>query len=282
MRVLVTGATGFLGANLVSKLQTQNLRVGCLLRSDSSSAYLNSLAKRNLNEPVTLKMTASYDNLDELVHQFSPTITVHIAAHPGGSRDTETIKKQVDSNILFPSLLLQHCLENDCKSLIYIGTSWQSIYGRGYKPFDFYSATKQSFENIVDDYVLEGFRAINLRMFDLFGPNDPRKKLMTLLENIALTGESLDMSPGEQKIDLVHVDDAVAAIQIAMKRLKNNAYGTHERFCVSGGRPQSLKDIVRNFEVKNRVALNIKWGARNYRDREVMMPTSEFPNILDL
>ena len=80
------------------------------------------------------------------------------------------------------------------------------------------------------------------------------------------------MSPGEQLIDLVHVDDVVAAFQQAADRLTACHVADHECYAVSSGCPISLRSLVDEVEKILCRSLPIVWGGRPYREREVMVP----------
>jgi nucleoside-diphosphate-sugar epimerase len=80
------------------------------------------------------------------------------------------------------------------------------------------------------------------------------------------------MSPGDQLIDIVHINDVVAAFLNALKRMQSKIDTKHEHFAVSSQKLISLKKLVSIYEEVHGVILNINWGGRAYRDREVMVP----------
>jgi nucleoside-diphosphate-sugar epimerase len=80
------------------------------------------------------------------------------------------------------------------------------------------------------------------------------------------------MSPGEQLIDLVYVDDVVDAFMLAAERLIQESVEGHECFAVSSGKPIPLKQLVDFYCHVTRRSLSIHWGGRAYRIREVMVP----------
>lgn len=82
------------------------------------------------------------------------------------------------------------------------------------------------------------------------------------------------MSPGEQLIDLVHIDDVISAYTIAAERLISKGVQLHEIYAVSSGELVSLKALVKIYEEAIHVKLPIQWGGRPYREREVMTPWS--------
>jgi len=93
-----------------------------------------------------------------------------------------------------------------------------------------------------------------------------------LLQRIAIAGEELAMSPGEQLLDLVYIDDIVAAFLLAAERLQAGQVVGHERYAVSSGHPLRLRDLVGLYAKVTGRSLPIEWGGRPYRPREVMVP----------
>ena len=114
------------------------------------------------------------------------------------------------------------------------------------------------------------FRVITLKLFDTYGPSDFRPKLVTLLNNAAMNNQPLSMSPGEQLIDLVHIDDVIHAYLIAANSLLANEVSSHERYVVSSGHPITLKKLIQLYMTATGRNIQINWGARPYRFREVM------------
>jgi nucleoside-diphosphate-sugar epimerase len=93
-----------------------------------------------------------------------------------------------------------------------------------------------------------------------------------LLKKAVQEQQPLVMSPGEQLIDLVYIDDVVDAFIIAAELLQNNQIVGQEDYVVSAQNPVKLKELV---DIYSRVMgkyLNIHWGGRPYRPREVMIP----------
>ncbi|RME61371.1 NAD-dependent epimerase/dehydratase family protein, partial [Candidatus Parcubacteria bacterium] len=143
-----------------------------------------------------------------------------------------------------------------------------------------YAATKKAFQDILQFYIeARGLRAITLKLYDTYGANDPRPKLINLLQRAAETGEALALSPGEQKADFVHVDDVVNAYRIAAERLLGGQVAGHEGYGVYTGRPLTIRRLVALMEEKLGRKLNVTWGGRPYRDREVMAPYYGLPTL---
>ena len=86
------------------------------------------------------------------------------------------------------------------------------------------------------------------------------------------TKEQLDMSPGEQLINLVHINDVVRAYEVAAIRLLSNEVLAHETYVVDSGEPVQLKKLIKKIEQLSGPTLKIKWAGRPYRFREIMSP----------
>lgn len=162
---------------------------------------------------------------------------------------------------------------NGIYRLINTGTSWQHYENRDYSPVCLYAATKQAFEAILQYYTeTTPLRTITLKLFDTYGPNDLRPKLFTLLRKVATENQPLAMSPGEQLIDMVYIDDVVDAFVIAAERLLAEEGQRHEVYALSSGNPIMLKELVQIYSNVVGKQLPIQWGGRPYRIREVMVP----------
>jgi len=211
--------------------------------------------------------------MSEIVGQSSPQVVFHLASLVLGDHESDDVSALVSSNILLGTQLLEAMANNGIKYLINTGTYWEHYENKKYSPVNLYAATKHAFQDILQYYSeAKGINAITLKLFDPYGPNDPRPKLLNLLVKITKTGEKLAMSPGEQKIDFVHIDDVVQAYIVAAQRLLEGEDAEHEVYGVASGHPITLKELVKIVEEVTKKKLNIEWGGRHYRGREVMWP----------
>lgn len=123
---------------------------------------------------------------------------------------------------------------------------------------------------------VRGLKCISLTLFDTFGADDKRQKILGLLKRIFETGESLKMSPGEQLIDIVYIDDVIEAFILAGKILANHKYDYCGTYGISSTKPIPLREVVKIFEEIVGKKLLIEWGGRPYRAREIMVPWSSY------
>lgn len=268
-RALVTGATGFVGSRLVFKLLLEGYDVDVLVRKAS-----------NLGElcPVVEQLTVHvHDGSTEamflLMEKAKPSIVFHVASMAQAEHQAHNLLPLVNSNITIGTQLVEAMLNSGCNLLVNTGTFWQHYENKDYSPVCLYAATKQAFEAILQYYVeAKSLKVITLKLFDNYGPKDPRPKLLQLLRNTAKSQEPLAMSHGEQLIDLVYIDDVINAYVLAAERLLSRQVREHEVYAVSSGKPIKVKELVELFEKITSTKLPIQWGARPYKNREVFEP----------
>lgn len=209
----------------------------------------------------------------DIVSTVRPSVVFHLASLFLARHQPEDIGPLITSNVLFSTQLLEATAMAGCQCFINTGTAWQHFESRAYDPVCLYAATKQAFEQILAFYVnTTALRAVTLKLFDTYGPGDPRPKLFGLLQRTASEGGVLEMSPGEQQMDIVHIDDVVPAFAMAAERLLRGEGAKMETFAVSAGQTRSLKEVVETYRRVVSPNLQVRWGGRPYRPREVMVP----------
>jgi nucleoside-diphosphate-sugar epimerase len=268
---LITGATGFIGSNLAKVLVREGWNVHAIVRSTSSSAQLEGI----MNHINTHVHDGSMDNMLKIIEAVSPSVVFHLASLFLASHRPPDIRPLIESNILFATYLVEAMANCGKPKLINTGTSWQHFENREYSPVCLYAATKQAFEAILRFYVeASGLRVITLKLFDTYGPNDKRPKLFSALRKASKNATQLSMSEGKQLIDLVYIDDVVDAFLVAAKRHESDRVSGMEVYAVSSGNPISLREVVDTYTGIVRRPVNIDWGGKPYRQREVMIPWS--------
>ena len=264
---LVTGATGFVGQHLVRHLQRAGWQVDVIVRSTSDTTAL-----KDQPEPVSFyEYDNSMDSVLSILAESKPDVVFHLASLVLSEHQPDDITPLIQSNLLFGVQLVEAMTQVGVTSLINTGTFWQHYEGRAYSPVNLYAATKQAFEDLLQYYIeAQTLRVITLKLYDTYGPDDPRPKLINLLRRLASDGQALAMSPGEQQIDLTHVDDVSRAFLVAADRFIQGVASGHERYAISSGQPLELRAVVDKIQRILGRKLPIEWGERPYRTREVM------------
>lgn len=267
-RAFVTGATGFIGKHLVAALRRSDWEVHVLVRPQptSTASLFGAPIVSHVHE-------GSTEQLVRIVEKASPDVVFHLASLFLASHTVDDVARLVTSNVLFGCQLLEAMDANGVSRLVNTGTAWQHYDDKEYSPVCLYAATKQAFEALIQYYVeAKQLSCISLQLGDTYGPDDTRKKILPLLMKAVDRGDSLDMSPGEQYLDLVHVDDVIAAYLVAADRLLGGAEKGHQSYKVSSDSAVRLKELVRIVSAVIGKEARINWGSRPYRSREVMVP----------
>lgn len=277
-KILLTGASGFIGSHLSCFLADEGYEVHLLLRTAKT---LPDWVKEKTNITVhTLEI--SYDEIFAKLSEIDPDVVVHLASLFLAQHEPNKINDLMDSNLKYGTYLLESMAQLGISKFINTGTSWEHFNNAEYEPVNLYSATKHAFQDLLQYYVSnKAIDSITLKLFDTYGPKDKRKKLVHLLKKLVCTGDKLDMSPGEQKINVVHILDVCRAYERSVDLLYSGEVSGHYIFGVASKESISLRQFVSIFEKSTGSKLNINWGGRPYRNREVMTPWTNFETVPD-
>ncbi len=268
-RVLMSGASGFIGSALCQKL----MELGC---SDVNGIYRASNAKVELRKYGQSVLWHSYDGtIDSVKSMFlkcKPTLVVHLAAKTVVQHKAEDIDDLLDVSLRLPSFLAEYAsgLEKCC--FINTGSFWTHYLTPAYRPVNLYAATKQAFEDLLEYYLdATSLTGTTLVLPDTYGLGDTRTKLIPYLFKQLHSKEQIFLSPGQQKIDLLHKDDVTSAfILVAERLLRREAVG--RKYRLTSGRLLSIRELVQEIEALSGSVFNANWGASAYRERELMEP----------
>lgn len=275
--VAVTGATGFVGSSLVKYLLKNGFEIAVIVRDDSDLSNLVGVIEKieifNYNNEIP--------NLISFFKSYKPKLVFHLASNFIAEHEFNQIDSLIQSNITFGLHVLEAMKATGVKHFINTGTSWQHYNNEEFNPVCLYAATKKAFESLIEYYVkAEDFKAVTLELFDTYGETDGRPKLINLLHKYADEQVELNMSPGEQVLNLVHIDDVCEAYQMAYQMVtSDNEYHGHSSYAVAHNETYSLKQVIELFEKVTGKDIKINWGGRLYRRREVMNVWSNGRNL---
>ena len=232
MKVLVTGAAGFIGFHTAKALLARGDEVVGL---DNMTPYYDVTLKEARLAELTPLPGFSFVKLDlmkrepvaELFAEQGFDRVVHLAAQAGVRYSLENPLAYVDSNVLGTANVLEGCRHNDVEHLVYASTS--SVYGANTKmpfsvhdnvdhPLSFYAATKKANELMAHTYSsLYDLPTTGLRFFTVYGPYGRPDMALFMFTQKILAGEPIDVfNYGNHRRDFTYVDDIVAGVLAAL------------------------------------------------------------------
>jgi nucleoside-diphosphate-sugar epimerase len=269
VKVMITGGTGFVGTHLVSHLAARpGYRVGVIKRPSSQVSWSPEAAAR----VECFDAQPDGENLPGILASFQPEVVVHLASLFLGQHRYGDIKNMVEANIGFGTQLLDAMARADVRLFLNTSTHWEhQAGGTKYRPANLYAATKKAFEDILVYYAkTHHLTAVTFKLFDTYGPFDRRRKLFSFFKEAIGAKTPVDFTPGEQELDLLYVRDLARAYEAGLQYLRSKKDDGYEAFFVGSGQKRTLRQVAGVFEKAYQQKLNINWGGRSYREKEIM------------
>lgn len=261
--ICITGANGFLGSNLVKYFLERDFSVTAVIRAGGNR---DNLVGINCD---FIEYDGTVNSLQQPLSK--DTIVIHTAAYYVAEHKEADLPDLLSSNIQYGLNLLEAMRIKQAKKIINIGTAWQGFNQEKRRPVNLYAATKQTVEDFIAYYCdAEGFSAISLRLNDTYGEKDKRMKLIKLLIQAAITQTPLNMSKGNQRVNLSHISDVCGAISAAINNFPSS--NKLKVYNLINDDEYSLQELVKIIESELNINVPVNFGAKAYRDREVMQP----------
>ena len=278
--ILITGAAGFIGANLVKKL-LRNYDAKTIVGIDSVNDYYDvSLKEYRLQELDALAQTSDTEwvflrgniadkkMIDDVFETYHPDIVVNLAAQAGVRYSITHPDVYIESNLIgFYNILeaCRHSYDNGAKGvehLVYASSS--SVYGSNKKvpystddpvdhPVSLYAATKKSNELLAHAYSkLYDIPSTGLRFFTVYGPAGRPDMAYFGFTNKLVKGEKIKIfNFGNCKRDFTYVDDIVEGVIRVMQRAPERKRGEdglpvppYALYNIGNSHPENLLDFV--------------------------------------
>ena len=235
MRVLVTGAAGFIGSTLSLRLLARGDEV---LGVDNLNDYYDVTLKQSRLDRLTPQAGFSFAKisiedrpaLERAFADFKPERVVNLAAQAGVRYSLENPYAYVESNLVGFINILEACRHGKVEHLVYASSS--SVYGANRKlpfsvqdsvdhPVSLYAATKKANELMAHTYShLYGLPTTGLRFFTVYGPWGRPDMALFLFTRKILAGEPIDVfNHGHHTRDFTDIDDIVEGVVRALDRV---------------------------------------------------------------
>ena len=267
--ILVTGAAGFIGANLVRRLYEMAEDITVIGLDSVNDYYDVSLKEYRLQELAKYPtFTFIRGNLadkaliDRIFADYRPSIVVNLAAQAGVRYSITNPGAYIESNIVGFFNILEACRHNPVEHLVYASSS--SVYGTNKKipystddkvdnPVSLYAATKKSNELMAHAYSkLYNIPSTGLRFFTVYGPAGRPDMAYFGFTNKLLKGEKIQIfNYGNCQRDFTYVDDIVTGVVNIMQHAPEKATGEdglplppYMVYNIGNNSPENLLDFV--------------------------------------
>ncbi|SKB37056.1 UDP-glucuronate 4-epimerase [Salegentibacter holothuriorum] len=277
MRILVTGAAGFIGFHLSKKLvelghavvgvdnindyydtQLKYDRLNELGISQKNGIDFNELCNSEKFENfefIRLNLE-DRENLPKFFDYYQFEKVINLAAQAGVRYSIENPEAYIDSNLVGFANLLECCRNYNVKHLIYASSS--SVYGQNEKvpfsvndnvdhPISLYAATKKSNELMAYTYShLYDFKCTGLRFFTVYGPWGRPDMAMFLFTDAIINENPIKVfNNGNQERDFTYIDDIVAGVVKIVDAKNNKGYSLYN---IGNSKPVRLMDFIEEIE----------------------------------
>lgn len=268
MRLLITGASGFLGSHLVKKLLLDGHQVVIIKRKTSDLYRLKDCLNR-------IDLFNSDVNLDSIFDSRKIDGVIHLAVCYG--RNDESVAKIFETNTVFSLKLLEAAVAAEVGIFIHSDTSLD-------KYLNPYSISKRQFSEWGEWIAKRGhINFLNIRLEHMYGINDDPSKftsfvVQSLLKNIV----KIDLTKGEQLRDFIYIDDVVSAFQILLNSMVEKNKAGFVECDLGSGEAVQIRDFVEMVHKITGSKTVLNFGALPYRSGEVMQTHADLTYLKSL
>ena len=267
--ILVTGAAGFIGSNLVLRLlkEVKDVKVvGIDNMNDYYDVHIKEERLRKLQEfegfTIVYGSIADKAVIDKLFEEHQPQVVVNLAAQAGVRYSITNPDAYIQSNLIGFYNILEACRHQEVEHLVYASSS--SVYGSNKKvpystndkvdnPVSLYAATKKSNELMAHAYSkLYNIPSTGLRFFTVYGPAGRPDMAYFGFTNKLVKGDTIKIfNYGNCKRDFTYVDDIVEGIMRVMQHAPEKQNGEdglpippYKVYNIGNSHPENLLEFV--------------------------------------
>lgn len=214
-KVLITGASGFVGSCLVRRMLNENYKIHIITRDNTNLWRIGDILKHIEIHNVNLLHS---EKIEELARSISIDKVYHLATHGGYHYQTE-IKEVIDTNVIGTWNLFREFSKKDIE--MFINTSSSSEYGEKFEPMredmkvtpnTMYGASKAAGTILCSTYAsINKIPLVTLRLFSPYGYYDTRTRLIPTVITSCLLGKEIKLSRKDSVRDFIFIDDVVDA-----------------------------------------------------------------------
>jgi len=290
MKVLITGAAGFIGSDLALRLLERGDEV---IGIDNLNDYYDPALKmarlaRTADNPGFTDIRIDLEDRDGIAGLFArhkPDAVVNLAAQAGVRYSLQNPNAYIDTNVVGFMNILEGCRHNDVQHLVYASSS--SVYGSNTSmpfsvhdnvdhPVSIYAATKKANELMAHTYShLYRLPTTGLRFFTVYGPWGRPDMALFLFTRKILAGEAIDVfNYGKHRRDFTYIDDIVEGVIRTLDRVPepNPEWSGDHPDSASSTAPYALYNIGNNQPVELMHYIEVLEGCLGMKAEKNLLP----------
>lgn len=242
--ILVTGASGFIGKAVTSKLIEDNHKVYVLQRSSSQNKHIYEELRERL---ILFDRT---EEIPDLLKSIKIDVVFHLATLYQKASEKQDINALIESNISLGTHVLEGVKQSQPQFIL--TQSFFQYFKNSSHPSSLYAASKQAFTEVAKYYSsVYNFVLTELVIYETYGPEDTRKKIIPSLIEASIQSEKFVIEQKNTLLNLVYISDVVDALTSVIGR--NSA----EIFSVKPEQPIPILEVVKQIEETTSKELDI-------------------------
>ena len=261
-KILIIGAGGLLGSLLLKKLKAKYLVLGTTKRVEKKSIIKCDITKK--------------EDVFRVIQKVKPDIIVHLAGITGNLECEKDPHRTLETNVMGTYYILEAIKD---KKIRLIFASSREVYGftknkvkenSSLQPINMNGITKMFSENLIKNFHFQYKIGYNiLRFTNFYGEHNEKRGISKMLKD-SLTGNKITIFGGNQRIDLLHFDDAVDSIIRTIESKRNGVFN------IGFGKSVSLMSLIDTLEKISKTKVNFNLAkSRNIEVQKFAMDVSK-------
>ena len=260
VKILITGAAGFIGANLTRKLIKTGNEINILIKEASNLWRINDIVSNCNVHKIDLKKV---DDVRNVVKKINPELVYHCAGH--GIYPSQKDSAEIFSTNILGTFNLLNALNenNNLHRLVNLGSFFEYLTN----PTDPYTISKITQTKLAEHFFKEKkLPIITLRLFTPYGKFDSPGRLICDLMIALIRNKPLEIFSKYTKRDFIHIDDVITALEIASQQPDI----TGEIIDIGTGNEISVEEIVSMSNQLSDNELVINWNDTKQREVDIL------------
>ncbi len=256
IKIAVTGASGFIGSHFTK-----------------GSLYFFDF--------ISLSHTETFEQIQRKLTTYRPDLVLHLGTFYTQDHKVPDIETLISSNVKWPSLLLEACSQSGISSFINIESYWQN-FSQEMGPVNLYAATKNAFAEILKFYSNKfQMKVYNLTLYDVFGPEDNRGKIISLLLDACVKQKVIETTAAQQVVNLTYIDDVVSGLQKSVDLILNEKQKVFKNFELCHSKEFPLIEVIKLITEFTGNSKSVLVGKKPYPQNIQMQPKHIYPSLPD-